>query len=1005
VRIWAENPEWLLLLLAVPVVVGVPLYVRSLAGLSGGRRWTALIVRSLVMTLLILCLAGLQWTQTSKAVSVVYVLDRSDSIPPDLKDAELEFVRQTKKQMKADEDRAGIVTFAGRSLIEQTPVPGDYIPPIEKSQVKPEQTNLAEVVRTAAAIFPPDTAKRIVIISDGNETAGDALAEVKRVAAAGIGIDVVPLDYSYTREVQVTSLWAPPMARVGDEVPLKISLLARAPAEGELLLFDNGRPIVLDPETGRESIHVNLQAGKNALVHRVRMDPGGPDFHRFEVQFVPTRKQDDTIPQNNTASAFTVVSGKGKVLLVTTSREDDELFEQALKEERIDVEVVDADKIPTDLAEYQPYSAVVLSNVPADLVPRPLQESLASYVRDMGGGLLMLGGSQSFGAGGWIGSPVEKVMPLDFEVKSKRQVPRGALAMVMHSSEMPQGNAWGIRIAQAAVDALTRLDYVGVNAYDPGIGHPVWVVPMKLAQDKQGIKAALDKMVMGDMPDFDASLQIALAALTRTDAAQRHIIVISDGDPAPPSAGLVTQLKHQKITVSTVGIGMGIHMLPDALRNLASDTGGRFYAPTDPNALPQIFIKEARTVTRALIYEKPAIPVLLQSTTGLAKGLTERGIPPLQGVVLTTPKPLIDMPLSVKTDSGTDPLLADWQVGLGRSVAFTSGMWRRWGAGWLDWEKFRPLWGQTVRWAMRKSGETDLDVQASIEEGRGRLVIDAVDKTAGYLNFLEFQGRVINPELASKPLEIVQTGPGHYEAKFEAGMPGSYIMGFAYRKGGAGEWQTVQTGIASSYSPEYGQLQGNPGFLQQLADAGKGKVLPIEPARLADVNVFRRDLPEAVTREPLWPTLMAIALALFLFDVAVRRIAIDPRAVLAGARGWIRDLAGRWLGAAETESIGTLKQRREQVQEEWRRRLKQTAPTEETGPKRTRTFEPTAAAAEGQSLEDAVEALGASRTDAEKAGTGKRDETVDEGSATSRLMQAKRRARQKMEDEAKGDGQ
>ena len=177
-------------------------------------------------------------------------------------------------------------------------------------------------------------------------------------------------------------------------MPLKISLFSQGPAEGELVLSDNGKPIVLDAETGRDSIHVKLQPGKNALVHRVRMNPDGPEFHRFEVQFVPSRKQDDTISQNNVASAFTVVSGKGKVLLVSTSREDDEKFEQALKEENIDVEVVDADKIPTQLEEYQPYSAVVLSNVPADLVPRPLQESLASYVKDLGGGLIMMGGHE-----------------------------------------------------------------------------------------------------------------------------------------------------------------------------------------------------------------------------------------------------------------------------------------------------------------------------------------------------------------------------------------------------------------------------------------------------------------------------------------------------------------------------------------------------------------------------------------------------------------------------------
>jgi uncharacterized membrane protein len=986
----------------VPVVVGLPLYVRSLAGLSGGRRWTALVTRSLVMTLLILCLAGLQWTQTSKSVSVVYLLDRSDSIPQNLKDAELAFVHETKKRMKAD-DRAGLITFGGRSTIEQVPIEGDYVPPVGKSQVKPEQTNLAEAIRMAAAVFPPDTAKRIVVISDGNETAGDAVAEAKRVTSADIAIDVVPLDYSYAREVQVTNLWAPPMARVGDEIPLKISLFSQGPARGQLVLSDNGKPIVLDPETGRDAIAVDLQPGKNALLHRLRMNPDGPDFHRFQVQFVPAGKADDTIPQNNMASAFTVVSGKGRVLLVTTSPEDDAKLEQALREENIDVEVCEAEKIPTELEQYQPYSAVVLSNVPADFVPRPLQESLTTYVKDLGGGLVMLGGNQGFGAGGWIGSPIEKVMPVDFEVKAKRQVPRGALAMVMHASEMPDGNGWGVRIAQAAVDALTRLDFVCVNAYDPGIGQPYWVVPIQLAQDKDGIKRAIDKMRMGDMPDFNASIQMAVGALNQTDAAQRHMIVISDGDPAAPTAALVAVLKRNRITVSTVGIGMGYHVAAQSLQNLANDTGGRFYLPKDPNLLPQIFIKEARTVTRALIYEKSAIPVLVQSTFGLAKGLTERAVPPLQGLVLTTPKPLIEMPLSVKTDTGTDPLLANWQVGLGRSVAFTSGMWRRWGANWLDWEKFKPLWGQTLRWVMRKTGGNDLDIQASIEQGHGKLTIDAVDKGAGYLNFLEFQGRVIDPQLGGKPLQIVQTGPGHYEAKFDAGSPGSYIMGFAYRKGGAGEWQTVQTGIASSYSPEYGQLQGNPNFLQQLTETRtdlKGQALPLEPDKLTNVNVFRRDLPEAVMREPAWPALMAVALALFLFDVAVRRIAIDPRAVAAGARGWIRDLAGRWRGVTETESIGSLKQRREQVQEEWRQRLKETAPAAGEPQGGRKKFQPGATGSE-ETLEQAVEALGASRKDASKPAATKRE--VDEGTATSRLMQAKRRAQQKMEDDAKGE--
>lgn len=995
-RIWFENPEWLLLLLAVPVVVGVPLLVRSLAGLSGVRRWMALTLRALVMALLILCLAGLHWSNSTRSVSVVYLLDRSDSVPANLKAGAEKFLTDSKKLMVKDQDKAGVIAFGGKASIEQVPVPGEYTTPVKDAQVKPEQTDLAEAIRMAAAVFPPDSSKRIVILSDGNQTVGDAEAEAKRVAQAGIGIDVVPLDYVYDHEVQVTNLWAPPTARVGDEIPLKISIFSQTAVEGDLILKDGDKPITLDPANSRDAARVKLQPGKNALVQHIRMDPGA-NIHRFNVEFRPLNKTDDSIAQNNTASAFTAVTGTGKVLVLSTDQEDDQKLIEALQQEKIQVEHLPAEAIPTQLEEYQSYSAVVLCNTPAELVAQPVQDALVSYVKDLGGGLIMTGGANSFGPGGWIGSPVEKIMPVDFEVKSKRQMPRGALVLVMHNSEMPNGNWWGIQIAKAAADALTRLDYIGVTHYDNGVGE-AWVVPMQLASNKTRIRNLIDTMVMGDMVSFDRSVQMAVTGLNATDAVLKHIIIVSDGDPAPPSSGLMSTIQKSKITVSTVGIGMGSHIVASTLQGIASQTGGRYYQPNNPNDLPQIFVKEARTITRALIYEKPFdVPVLAYSD--VTKGLSQGTIPRLDGLVLTTPKPLSEQLLGAKTDQGVDPLLARWQVGLGRTVVFTSGMWQRWGPRWLSWDQYNPRWAQIVRWAMRKSGTTDLDIQASIEEGSGKIVIDAVDKTAGYINFLEFAGNVVSPELKAKPLEIVQTGPGHYEARFDADSAGSYIIGLQYKKGG--DIGFVQTGVASSYSPEYASLQANPMFLETLAKLGNGQVLPVafDPEK---INVFRRDLPEAVTREPAWPSVMALALALFLLDVAVRRIAIDPMAVLAGARGWLGDLAGRWRTQQEKETIGSLKQRREQVQEEWRQRLKQTAPAAGAPDPQRKKFEQVAAAGQSHSQDDFVDELGASRKGADKpAAPGRKGGPEDEGSATSRLLQAKKRAQQKIQEDQK----
>jgi len=992
-KIWFENPQWLVLLLAVPVVVGLPLLVRSLAGLSGPRRIVALILRSSVMILLTLCLAGVHWTETSKSVSVVYVVDTSDSVPAELQRAAERFVHRSKQRMRQD-DRAGLISFDGTAEIEQVPMKGrDYTSPLSPAD-HPEQTNLAGALRLAAAVFPPDSAKRIVILSDGNETAGDAAAEARRLAAADVGIDVVPLTYSYAHEVQIKNLWAPATARVGDEIPLKITIDSRSYAEGELILTDNGVPIDLDPASPGTSLRVKLRPGKNALLHRIRVDAGG--VHRFALEFRPASDADDTLSQNNRASAFTTVAGQGKVLVLSTSWEDDEKFVQALKDSNISVDVVPAESMPTELADYQPYAAVVLSNVPAELVAKPVQEALAAYVKDLGGGLIMLGGDSSFGAGGWIGSPVEKVMPVSFEVKAKRQVPRGALVLIMHSSEMARGNYWGKVIAQAAVDAITSLDYVGVIAYQ-GMTGADWVVPLQLATNKAAIKRAIGKMFMGDMPDFDTGLIKAIYALNGTDAAQKHIIIISDGDPSPASSGVISQLQNSRITVTTVAIGMGMHVFPGSLRALQRATNGRFYMPSNPNALPKIFVKEARTISRALIYEKP-FRVRLRFSSGPVAGLAEGGIPILEGMVLTTPKPLIEMPMV--SEKG-DPLLAYWQIGLGRAVAFTSGMWRRWGPQWLGWERFSPLWAQVVRWAMRKSGPTELDIQTVIEEGKGKLVIEAVDKTAGYINFLEFRGRLIDPEMQAKELQIVQTGPGRYEAQFEADAPGAYVISLAYRKGGEAGWGGVQTaGIATSYSAEYARLEANPAMLEKLAEIGGGKVLPLDPQQ---ADVFRRDLPEAVRRVPAWPQLLALAMALFLLDVAVRRIAIEPQAVLRAVRGWLADLAGRWRGAAErAESLEALKQKRQELQEQWRQRLERTAPVAQRETVRQRKFE---AAREGPGDRDALETLAAAREPDAPTASRPGESPDQRADATSRLLRAKRRARQRMDAESERDAE
>src|SRR5439155_24754788 len=311
------------------------------------------------------------------------------------------------------------------------------------------------------------------------------------------------------------------------------------------------------------------------------------------------------------------VRGKGKVLYVNNVPENNgQMLADALARERIELEQIRVDQFPTSAVDLQRYDAVVLANVPrgADGLNEDQQKMLATYVHEMGGGLVMIGGENAFGAGGWAGSKLEEILPVNMDIPAQRQMPKGALVLAMHSCEMPDGNFWGEQCAVKAAETLSERDEIGVISYawnGPGGGGSNWDFPLQIKGDGSRVTAAIKRMQLGDMPSFDDTLDLALngrngvGGLIRSDARQKHVIVISDGDPAAPVPGLLAAYKKNKITISTVTVYP--HMgdpdgLPRQLKDMAQATGGRAYGPinNNPNPRPQIFIKEATVVRRSL---------------------------------------------------------------------------------------------------------------------------------------------------------------------------------------------------------------------------------------------------------------------------------------------------------------------------------------------------------------------------------------------------------------------
>ena len=197
------------------------------------------------------------------------------------------------------------------------------------------------------------------------------------------------------------------------------------------------------------------------------------------------------MPQNKRATGFTHVAGKGQVLMIVSQERPTEYntLAERLREHGLEVVIRGTDRLFSSLAELQIYDTVVLADVPratSDEVSFSDEQidMLVRNTQQMGAGLVMLGGPESFGAGGWTGTELEKAMPVDFQIRNAEVAPRGALVLLMHASEIAQGNGIQKQIAKEAIKTLSAQDYCGVMQWN---GNEVWIYgqgPVEIGQHR-----------------------------------------------------------------------------------------------------------------------------------------------------------------------------------------------------------------------------------------------------------------------------------------------------------------------------------------------------------------------------------------------------------------------------------------------------------------------------------------------------------------------------------------
>ncbi|MSU64078.1 MAG: VWA domain-containing protein [Pedosphaera sp.] len=956
-RFQFTHPYWLVLL---PIALG---WVGWLAWktdvqIGAWRRWTALGLRLVIVLLLSCAVAGFQLLRPVEGMNVFFLLDRSDSVTSAQQEAAKGFVNRVAKQKKLV-DKAGAIVFGTDTGIESTTQEAFALEKIQ-AVVGTERTDIASAVRLGTAAFPENGQKRLVLLSDGNENVGDVMNAVHAARPLGVSIDVVPLGVGRGHDVSVQKLSLPGNLKKGQTFEVKIFAQADTAQKAKVRLYRNDQ-LLGDQE-------VTLQAGKNLFTFPQTLNE--PGFYGYDVVVEGT---DDQVAQNNRATSFTSVRGDPKILVLSSDLVADAPLVEALRSTRLDVKAAGLDAMPGTLAEMAGYDSIFLSNIAAGDLGRDLMKLLESAVRDFGVGLVCVGGDQTYAAGGYRNTPLEAALPVDMELSSKKVLPSGALALVMHGMEFNNGNQVAREIGIAALDALGPNDEMGVLLWD---GSVRWLFPLQKVGDKKDLGRKIAGMNQGDLPSFDEIMTMGYEGLKQSTANLKHMIVFSDGDPGAPSANLMKDMMEAKMTVSTVLIAG--HAGPETMISIADQGRGRFYDVRSPTQLPQIFIKEAAVILKSAIFEEPFKPKLAVVSEPM-NGIAGDEIPTLRGYVATTPKPRAEVPL---ISHNGDPVLAHWQYGLGRAVAFTSDAKSKWARDWLGWGKYRQFWTQVAQWSLRRLDNTDFSADVSVEKGEGHISIEALDAQGNFRNFLNLRTIVVSPKGERQTVQLEQTGPGHYEARFATKEVGAYLLNLMEMKNGKTAGSQV-LGASVNYSPEFNATEPNMNLLHRIAESTGGKVL--DPDSAVD-NPFLHNRVKTYQPRDLWEWMLRFAILLFPLDVGVRRIQLDRDEI---RRAW--DHVRRrvpWLKRAERkpeadEALAALLARREQV------RSAQTAVVEASPdlfkPSSTPVplaFNPTSAAVTPVEMEISESSEPLSKPPAEI-------------STASRLLEAKRRAQQR----------
>ena len=840
-HITIEHPYVLFL---IPVLCALFLITgKKMRTASKKKKYTTIGIRIFVSVLLVLAMCGIGLKKSSDHITTIYLVDVSDSIAS--KKGEIEqFVKEGINGMPSG-DKAGVIAFGSDTKVEQFVTDKKLFAKVETSPVT-TATNLEKAVQSAMALFTDDSAKRLVLITDGNENEGSLQNMSSALVSNQVAVEVHKIESNNEKEVYIDNVTVPEEVNLGDTFQVEVDIESNVKTTAKLTLYSGN--------TEKSSETVELETGTNHFVFRDTQTESGLKTYRVRIEPL-----DDTNTINNEYAAFTNAKQGEAVLLIEGKPGQGKAFTQVLDAANINYHTIAPQTAPTAIIEMNAYKTIITLDVHADDLPKGFKENLESYVKDYAGGFIAIGGENSFALGNYKGTPLETVLPVSMDLEGEKEVPALAMAMVIdHSGSMADGNGVLTYLdlaKQAAVSALEHLrtiDKIGVVAFDDAYQ---WAVKLTQAEDISQIEEKIYSIGLGGGTSIYPAVDAAEKALEKSDTKLKHIILLSDGqDGFNDYDDLLERLKKNGVTLSTVAVGSGADTT--LMSYLAEQGGGRYYFTSIETDLPRIFAQEVYLSAKEYLNQREFTPAITQSSD-ILENVASEGLPSMLGYIASTAKSTATVHLMSDTK---DPILTTWQYGLGKTVAFNSDGENKWTANYAGWNNYAALWKNIIDWTIAGEEEEGEKISVTQNGSTANLSYQIEDYNAN----TKVSAIYTDEEGNTQEIQLDATAPGTYEKNLTFDKTGVYSINFRREEKGK-VVSNKNSAMAMQYSPEY-KYEESHGALEEFIESTAG-ILIEKPS-----EIYAHKPPKANESFLLTNLFIILAIFSFFYDILYRRL-------------------------------------------------------------------------------------------------------------------------------------